>query len=126
MKGRQGLVRWGMQAAKQALLTAIPNAKSDHLAVVVAFDAWVRAGEQGGRGAASAFCSDNFISHQVLIADSDCVAPPASQVLHLAMTRQASWMSCDVVHSLHHEVGTRRERWLNRHYTAPSISHFHT
>jgi len=53
-------------AAKQALLTAIPNAKSDHLAVVVAFDAWVRAGEQGGRGAASAFCSDNFISHQAM------------------------------------------------------------
>ncbi len=37
-----------MQAAKQALLATIPNAKSDHLAVVVAFDAWQRALDSGG------------------------------------------------------------------------------
>ena len=54
-----------VQAAKLALLAAIPNAKSDHLAVVVAFDAWQRALDTGGRSAAAAFCAKHFISHQV-------------------------------------------------------------
>ncbi len=67
------------QAAKQALLKAIPNARSDHLAVVVAFDAWVRVGEQGGRAAASAFCTDNFISHQ---------APPAVRLSPAPLVRR--------------------------------------
>lgn len=53
-----------MQAAKQALLAAIPNAKSDHLAVVVAFDAWQRALDSGGRSAGGAFCAKHFISSQ--------------------------------------------------------------
>ncbi len=37
-----------------------------HLAGVVAFDAWQHAAEAGGRDAASAFCSQHFISYQVL------------------------------------------------------------
>lgn len=48
------------QAAKQTLLAAIPNAKSEHLAGVVAFDAWQHAVKAGGRDAASAFCSQHF------------------------------------------------------------------
>ncbi len=65
MAGRTSVGEGGLlQAAKKALLAAIPNAKSDHLAVVVAFDAWVRAAEGGGRAAASAFCTQHFISHQ--------------------------------------------------------------
>jgi hypothetical protein len=63
------------QAAKAALLAAIPNAKSDHLALVVAFDAWQRALDGGGRGAAAAFCAQHFISHQVPCSGATQVDP---------------------------------------------------
>ena len=75
---------------KQALLAAIPNAKSDHLAVVVAFDAWQRAGETGGRGAAATFCSQHFISHQARAILRRWVwltgrKPPAARATQLAL-----------------------------------------
>lgn len=69
------------QAAKQALLAAIPNAKSDHLVVVVAFDAWARTLASRGRAAAAAFCSDNFISHQVR-----CYAPATTRICCISYT----------------------------------------
>ena len=40
------------------------GAKSDHLLVVVAFNAWQAARERGGRTAGTTFCVDHFISEQ--------------------------------------------------------------
>ena len=40
--------------------------KSDHLAVVNAFDGWLNAKKRGGRGAERRFCDENYLSSQAL------------------------------------------------------------
>ena len=54
-----------MQAAKTKLAAPVAGAKSDHLLTVVAFNTWQHLRDKGGRQAASAFCSEHFVSEQV-------------------------------------------------------------
>eukprot|EP01034_Spumella_vulgaris_P021324 gene21324-27354_t len=43
------------------------NCHSDHLAVVAAYDAWLRMMQSQGNAAAYAFCRENYLSHNVLL-----------------------------------------------------------
>lgn len=54
-----------LQEAKRKLAKAVAGAKSDHLLTVVAFNSWLALRQRDGRGAASSFCADHFVSEQV-------------------------------------------------------------
>jgi ATP-dependent RNA helicase DHX57 len=44
----------------------VAGSKSDHLAVVAAYNGWVAAVERGGRGAGQDFCAQHFVSDQAM------------------------------------------------------------
>lgn len=58
--------RAAADAARARLCPTASGAKSDHVAIVEAFNAWDAAGERGGRGAARALAGDAFMSDGAL------------------------------------------------------------
>lgn len=53
-------------AAKRALVAHIAGSKSDHLAVVAAYNGWAAAVERGGRSGGQDFCARNFVADQAM------------------------------------------------------------
>ncbi|KDD72526.1 hypothetical protein H632_c3232p1, partial [Helicosporidium sp. ATCC 50920] len=53
-------------AARAALAAPVAASKSDHLALVAAYNAWLAVRDQRGRSAATAFCQDNFLSRSAV------------------------------------------------------------
>jgi ATP-dependent RNA helicase DHX57 len=52
--------------AKRALVAHVASSKSDHLAVVAAYNGWRAALAKNGRSAASQYCSKSYISDQAM------------------------------------------------------------
>jgi ATP-dependent RNA helicase DHX57 len=54
------------ESAKRALVAHVASSKSDHLAVVAAYNGWRAALAKNGRSAASAYCNKSYISDQAM------------------------------------------------------------
>lgn len=54
------------EAARKELTSSVAASKSDHLAVVAAYNGWKAALSKGGRRAASDFCTRGFVSDQAM------------------------------------------------------------
>ncbi|GFR46511.1 hypothetical protein Agub_g8095, partial [Astrephomene gubernaculifera] len=56
----------GAAAARQQLLRSAVTSRSDHIALVAAYNGWIKAVEKGGRSAGSQLCSDCGLSESSL------------------------------------------------------------
>ena len=61
-----GLAAPQAEAARRAVAAGVAASKSDHLAVVSAYNAWRGVVEKEGRQAAHEFCGRHFLADQAL------------------------------------------------------------